>query len=90
MYKFILVTYSHPLFVCHYLMPTLRFGKVWRNQNFGVLYFASYISNFVTAAIKTPYLSPCHPNNVPVGQKNARKKCLGRKKVSQKNVLIPF
>ena len=45
------------------------------------------ISKFVTTAnIVTPYLSPYgHPNNVPGGQKNSR-----RKKVFVNNVLIPF
>jgi hypothetical protein len=44
---------------------------------------------FVTTVnIVTPYLSPYpygHPNNVPGGQKNSR-----RKKVLVNNVLIPF
>ena len=53
------------------------------------------ISKFVTMRqIDTPYSSPCnydHPNNVSGGQKTGgRKKCLSQKKVSHKNVLIPF
>ena len=70
-------------------MPTLRSGKVWQViRNFGVLFFAIYISLRHRGKYCNPIYFPSkygYPNNVPGGQKMVEE----TKKVLFKNVLIP-
>jgi short subunit fatty acids transporter len=76
-----------------YAYATLR-QSVAGNSTFRGIVFCNLgnlktvISNFVTLwQIEIPYLSPYgYPNNVPVGQKSVKQ----TKKVSHKNVLIPW